>query len=268
MIRRLLALAALPAMLCSAAPALAEGNPDQDFRQIAARETFALKADRAYLLLRIDTDLFAFSADIMRVPGADEIASYQAARSAAYSKAGAKAGPLESFNFKYEGRPNLFAIMPGKAIASSGKIKTTLVEVVPGDYVVYGLGMREYLYECFCLGTVGFTAEAGKITDLGTLLTAKAWQPSPIPELKDETGLGRSADMDLGLFAVAVRRAEAGIPLPPGINPALVQPASFHAVASFVEPNTTLINRLAAMPEVLSYENGRIVDAKSGRKLD
>ena len=255
-------------MLGFAAPALAKSKTEGEFRMIRAGEPLQLRADRAYVLMRIDIDLFKFSANLLRVPDESEIAAYEEARKAAHATAGKKAAPLETFDFDYDGRPNFYALQPGKAIASAGKVNTVVAELSPGDYVVYGLGMGNYLWECLCLGTVGFTAEAGKVTDLGTLLTAKAWAPSPIPELRDEVALGRSAVMDYGLFAVGIRPAAAGAPLPPGLDPALVTQATFRAIGPFVEPNTMLINRLAAMPGVLSYKEGRVVDVKTGTVLD
>ena len=52
------------------------------------------------------------------------------------------------------------------------------------------------------------------------------------------------------------------------LDPALVTQATFRAIGPFVEPNTLLINRLAAMPGVLSYKEGRVVDMKTGTVLD
>ena len=52
---------------------------------------------------------------------------------------------------------------------------------------------------------VRFTVKAGEVADLGSLLVAKAWEPSPLPELAGEVDLGRSAVMDYGLFAVGLR---------------------------------------------------------------
>lgn len=255
-------------LLGFAGPALAKSKNEGDFRLIRADEPLTVRADKAYVLLRIDIDLFKFSAHLVRVPDAAEIAAYEAARKIAYDKAGKNPGPLETFAFDYDGPPNFFALQPGKAISAAGKINTVVAELSPGEYIVYGLGMANILHECFCLGTVGFTAEAGKVTDLGTLLTAKAWAPSPIPELQGEVDLGRSAVMDYGLFAAAIRPSAAGAPLPPGLDPALVKPAAFRAIGPYVEPNTLLINRLAAMPGVLAYKEGWVVDVKTGGMLD
>lgn len=267
MIRRLMPLIACAAALGAAAPAIAKDEFASEFRQIRAGEPIVLRADRAYVLLRMDTDLSKFSAHIMRVPDEAELLAYDEARKQAHAKAGKKAGPIESFSFEYEGRPNYFALVPGKPVATGVKMATVLAEISPGDYVFYGIGTNAFLHQCFCLGTVGFKAEAGRVVDLGTLLVAKAWQPSPIPELKDEANLGRSAVMDYGLFAAALRPAAADAPLPTGVERAKAGPARFRAVGPFIEPNALLITRLAAVPGVLAYEEGKVIDVATGEEM-
>lgn len=269
--RRWLIAAAL-AFGCLGAPLQAKTDPAAaEFRQFRAGEPIALRPDRAYVLLRLDTDLSKFTAIIMRVPGDDEMAAYAAARQEAYAervaRRGDKAGPIESFVFAYEGRPNLFALNPGRSLVTIDKHATVLAELTPGDYVFYGEGYGSFLYECFCLGTVGFTLRPGEVADMGTMLVAKAWEPSPHPELAGEVDLGRSAMMDYGLFAVALRPARPADWMPPGLDAARVTPARFRAVGPFVETNTVLINRLAPMPGVLAYDQGKVIDVATGAEV-
>ncbi len=266
--------------------ALARAGQDRtkgEFRQFKAGEMIELRADRAYILLRLDTDLSKFGADILRVPQAAEIAGYEAAKRKEYDAALAKAqaklakNPKDKsvekfpsyadFSFAYEGRPNLFELTPHKSLLTVAKLVTVLAEVTPGEYVIYGEGYAGFLYQCFCLGTVGFTAKPGAVTDLGTMLFAKAWEPSPIPELAGEVDLGRSAVMDYGLFAVALRPASTGDAQPPGVDTAKIIKAQFQAVGPFVETNTVQINRLAAMPGVLGYREGRVIDERRGNEV-
>lgn len=272
MIRRLLI--ALSAMLvCAfAAPAIA-GNPraDAEFRPIREKDPLTLRADRGYVLLRNDTDLSKFTLNILRVPSAAEMADYDAAKREAFdklkAKKGDKAGRIEDFLFDYQGRPNFFELNPGKRVAMVGKVAMILAELTPGDYIVYGTGYGGYTYQCLCLGTVRFTVKAGEVTDLGSLLVAKAWEPSPLPELAGEVDLGRSAVIDYGLFAVGLRPRQAGDWMPPGIDPARIIPAELHAIGPFVDTNTVLINRLAAIPGVLGYDQGRVIDLRTGKEL-
>jgi hypothetical protein len=248
-------------LLLLALPATAADRYQGQFRQLGKGEVLQIRPDRAYVLLRIDTSYSKFNADLLRLPSPAELAAYDAARVAAHAKAGAKAGPIENFAFEHDAPPNLLELAATRPLAMDGKLAIVVAEVMPGDYVFYGEGYAGFLYECFCLGTVGFPLKAGVVTDLGTMLVAKASAPSPIPELAGEVDLGPSASMDYMLFAVALRPARPGDVVPPGIS---VQPARLHAVGPFVEANTMLINRLAPIPGVLAYDRGKVMDVASG----
>ncbi len=267
-------------LVCAALPA---GAADKGIRQFKAGEPITLRAEKAYVLLGLDTDLSKFDAVILRVPDRLEIAEYETAKQKAYDaamvvakgklarnpkdKAVERLGSYADFRFNYDKSQNLLSIRPNTALTNLNKVSTVLAEITPGDYVVYGEGYASFIYQCFCLGTVGFTAKAGKVTDLGTMLFAKAWEPSPIPELAGEVDLGKSAVMDYGLFAVALRPAKSGSTMPPGLDPASVHPAALRAIGPFVETNVVLINRLAAIPGVLAYDQGRVIDVPSGKAL-
>ena len=255
---------ALCILIIVAAP-LGARSADDDFRQFRAKDQIELRPDKAYLLLRMDTDLYKFHLHVLRIPSDQEVDDFFEARREAFEKAGAR-GSIENFPFNYQGKSNFFDLDPKKYISKAGKIANVLAEVDPGDYVVYGMGYNEYLHQCFCLGTVGFEAKAGEITDLGTMITAKAWEPSDIPELAGETGLGKGAMVDFGLFAVAL--------VPSGensqfarLNSSKIEPADFHAVGPYTEPNSATINRLAPMPGVLAYRQGRVIDEATGKEL-
>lgn len=259
------ALAAL-LLIALAPPLAAKTATADDFRQIKAGEPVQLRPDRAYLLLRFDTSLSKFSADVLRVPSVAELDAYDAAKRAAHAKAGPKAGPIDAFKFDYRGPANLYELSPRKPIASAGKIATVIAEISPGDYVLYGEGFAGFLYQCFCLGTVGFTAPAGQITDLGTMIVDYAAKSSAHPELAGETDLGPSASMDYALFAVALRPARPADGVPPGVDRAKIATARLRAIGPFVEPNTQLVNRLAPIPGVLAYREGRVIDVASGEE--
>lgn len=262
---RMLATALVAAMTGVGALARAEADA-RDFRQIRSGEVASIRSDRAYLLLRIDTAVSHFSADVLRVPDAAEIAAYQVAKRAAHAKAGKRAGPIESFSFDYKGRANLYELASLKPFAKQGDQATVLAEVPPGRYIVYGHGIRGNLVQCLCLGTVGFDAKAGEVADLGTALFGRASKPSPHPELAGEVDLGPSAGTDYVLFAMALRPAGAGAggAVPAGLDAARVKPARLHAVGPFVEPDTLLINRLAPIAGVLAYDGGRVIDVRTG----
>ena len=261
---RSLLLPVLIALGALATPLRAEPDATGEFRQIRAGEALQLRSDRAYLLLRVDTSHGKFSGFILRVPGRSEVEAYETAKRAAHARAGAKAGPLETFVFDYPGRPNFFALSPKKPLASAGEVATVLAEVTPGDYVFYGEGFGGYLWECFCLGTVGFAAPSGQVTDLGTMIVDNASKPSAFPELAGEAGLGPSASMDYTLWAVALRPPRAQDSLSGGLDPTKVVPARFRAIGPWIESNTLFVTRLAPIPGVLAYDEGRVIDVATG----
>lgn len=263
MMARSLLILALASLSGLAAPLRAQTQA-ADFRQIRNPQDLTVRPDRAYLLLRMDTSIGKFSAALLRVPGQDELAAYEAAKRSAHAKAGAKAGPLENFTFAYKGRSNLFDLASSKPVAKNGRSAIVLAEVTPGDYVLYGQGFNEHLYQCYCLGTVGFSAPAGQITDLGTMLFAFASRPSEVPELAGEVNLGPSAFMDYALWAAALRPQLEGQAMPAGVEVTRVHPARLRAIGPFFEPNTLLVNRLAPIPGVLAYDKGRVIDVASG----
>lgn len=256
-------IAALLAGLVSL-PAFAASSSD-DFRSFRAGEAIVIRPDRAYLLIRIDRRGTTQDPVILREPTAAELSRYEAAKSAAFAKRGSK-GSIDSFVFDYDGPSNLFMLAHGKSVSSDKNQATVLVEVQPGDYVLYGQGFGKVLFQCHCLGTVGFTASPGMVTDLGTYLSDDASKASVYPELASETNIGPTARMDYVLFVGGLVPANASQPLPPGLDHGVVRAAQFHAVGPFVDPNVMHINRLAPIPGVLRYYGGKVIDVASGKE--
>lgn len=255
-------------MISAVAPHVrAEVAPGSDVHLFRSKESPQLRTDKAYVLVRFDTTLSPFAVDLLRLPDQQELNEYETAKIAAHAKAGPKAPPIEAFAFTYAGRPNLYELTSQKWFAQDAKIKTVLAEVPPGDYVLYGQGIGGVMVQCFCLGTVGFPLPAGRITDLGTMLLDYADRPSAIPELAGETNLGPSARSDYVLLAVGLRPLRGGEGIPSNLAATDIVPPRLHAVGSFVEPNTYLINRLAPIPGVLAYDAGHVIDVPSGKRL-
>ena len=245
-----------------ATPAAARDTSDL-LRPIRAGEAVTIRPDKAYLLVRIGLRGTTQDPVILREPGAAETQRYEAARAAAFAAKGSK-GELAAFRFDYDGPPNLFILPHGKAIVRDKSEAIVLAEVQPGNYVVYGQGFGKILFQCHCLGTVGFAAPPGIVTDLGTYLSDKAHSQSVYPEL--ETNLGPTAKMDFLLFAGGLVPPRAGAALPPGVDPSRVRPATLRAVGPFVDPNVMHINRLAPIPGVLGYDGGRVIDVATGKE--
>jgi hypothetical protein len=282
-------------LLLASIAGAASPKPPDEFVEIKAGAAITIRPDRAYLLFRTnskETRIFVgLSPVFLRVPTAEEMETYEAAKRSAFAKAEpdlkrrrellvaqkaeaqrtgrgfAKAVPpvpsVENFNFVYDGIRNIHGVSLGRALEKPADGRVMLIEAVPGNYVLYGWGAADSLHTCLCLGTVSFSAEAGRITDLGTLFVGAASDPSPIPELKPVTGLGPGVNGHVVLWASAIRPADASTPIPSVLSGKPIVPADYRATGKFVSPFAFGINRLAPIAGVLGYEGGTVVDLVS-----
>lgn len=256
MMRTLVTLA-LTALL--ALPAQAKDWPE--WRQVKEGETVAARPDRAYLLMRLPKSSQGWVGPAwIRLPRADELEGYEAAKRKAFAKAGAKAGDYQTFAFDTGKMNNIYGLDLGKGFANLGTTRTFLVEVEPGTYVLAGVANHRAMWQCFCLGTVELQAKAGVVTDLGTILMERADRPSSEPELASVTGLGSMARIDYQLFAGGIRP---GIFPVAGITTIPVVAAPYRASAPFVIRSALLPNFLAPLPGVLEYRRGEVFDVKA-----
>ncbi len=256
----------MAALLALVVPAAAHAQDGPAFQHFRAGAAITLAPDKAYFLIRMPEESVSTKLQpvFLRKPSAAELAAYREAKLAAHSKAGKDAGPIASFDFEYTAATNLFQIENGKFLAKEGNDRLFLIAAEPGDYVFYGAGFNKFLWQCNCMGTVSFTAEAGKITDLGAILITLAWKPSGFPELAEDTGLGPKMRQDYAMFAVGVRlgTGKSGLAQLASLP---VQPAEYHAVGAFREPARLLANRLAPIPGVLGYDKGAVIDLRTGK---
>jgi len=263
--RTLITFLAFAALSLCYQPARAKSN---DYvRMIEAGEPINITSDKAYALVRLQSHLKLFNIIIMRIPSDDEMAGYEAAKSAAYAKSGRKAGGLDKFDFTYDGVPNLFSVPFKRELMELSDGRMVLAELPAGEYVLYGEGFSGFLVQCFCLGTVRFTLKPGVVTDLGTIALDYAWSPATIPELVPVSGQGVAAKMDYAVMAVGLRPTREGDVLPPGLIRSQIETAGFHAVGPFVDSETQLISQLAPVAGVLAYDNGQVVDVATGKVL-
>lgn len=290
--------AALVALLTAPAPLPQKsGEPPAMLVEIREGQPVQIKADRAYLLFRIHRPkgVPSFEPVFLRKPTQTELREYRDARAEAFEAARPKliqerekvlrrraeqeaqgrkpSGPvppeptLETFPFFNPKVANLAGIRHNFSLVKGEPDSLYLIEADPGDYALYGAswGMGyQALAVCWCLGTVGFEAKAGVVSDLGTMFFDGAKFRSSIPELKDETGFGPSSDTPMILIAGTVRPERRGGALPASLSGAKVEPADYRAVGSFVDLNNGGVNRLGPVPGVLDYARGKPVDVKSG----
>ncbi len=234
----------------------------------------SLRADTAYLLLRTSTaksGMFPIQHVLLRIPSDDELAAYRTAKKRAYDTAQpeltkkAKDGTVPSideFAFDYDGKANTFVVDSGKFL-EDGPMRTLLLEVPPGDYVLYGITLgNRGLVACNCLGTVRFGARAGVISDIGAVYADKVHKPSPVPHLEDNLG---ASMFQYGLIlGQALVPPDGKVPPPAVLAGLTIEPAHFDIVEQFYEPGAPWINRLAPISGLLGYNRGRPVDLRTG----
>jgi hypothetical protein len=294
--RLLLALA----LLALPAPAAGQGR---EMVEIEAGDPVSIRADRAYILFRTirPEGVPSIEPVFLRVPTDADMARYRAAKREAYARAepalirrhqeqlrrareAAAEGrrpsrpvdpppSLETFAFAGAGPANLQNIEDGRALVRGRPESVFLVEVVPGDYVLYGAtfgsgALTDALHACMCLGTVGFSAPAGVVTDLGHFLGDMVHRVSPIPELRAESGFGPSSNAYIAPIGATVRPAGPGTGVPDLLRGATVRAADYRAVGKFFDPRAMTVNRLVPVPGILAYEGGRVIDVRSGREAE
>lgn len=292
-------LSALLALLSAATPAVTQ-SPDAHapmLVEIVEGQPVTIRQDRAYLLFRIHRPkgVPSFEPVFLRKPTATELEAYRVAKAKAFEEARPKLiderekalrrraeqesqgrkpsglvplePTLDTFQYFYPAVANLAGIRHNFPLAKGASDNLYLIEAVPGDYVLYGTswGMGpQGLAVCWCLGTVGFKAKAGVVSDLGTMFFDTAKFRSKIPELKDETGFGPSSDTPWFLIGGTVRPDRRDGALPAALAGIPVSPAEYHAVGSFVDLNNGGINRLGPVAGILDYVWGRPIDVKTG----
>jgi hypothetical protein len=298
---RKLSIVALLMLACLPATAQAADKKARDFVPVQAGSSGSVKLDRAYILFRTKRSLAraAIAPVLMRVPTGEEMTRYDVARAQAFAQAAPKlrearakilarkasteaAGKpfedavppepmLDNFEFTWDEAVNIENADLGKPYLKGAAEQAYLIELRPGDYVVYGASfggiLRPGLHVCFCLGTVGFTAKAGEITDLGYWLSDVVKMRSNIPELAAESNFGPSSDPFLVLIGGTVVPATSGLAVPAGIPAAAVKTAQYGAIGRYFNPGTMGLNRLVAVPGVLGYDRGKVIDLRTGQTV-
>jgi len=281
-------------------PTAAVGQAQPELVEIRQGQPIRIRPDRAYILLRISRPegVDKFDPVFLRVPTAAEMAGWEAARREAFARAepalvrrreqqlarnrlpsAERSGPpvqvdpvpsVENFRFEYGFVANLNRVNADRALVSGRPESTYLVEAAPGEYVLYGIYFHigePWVHTCLCLGTVGFSLQPGMVTDLGTFLADRIDDVSVIPELRAESGYGPSIRGVIWNFGAAIRPPTADTPRPQFPDGTTVRLADYHAVGKFFEPMAMGINRLVPIPGVLAYDNGRVIDVRSGQAV-
>lgn len=273
----------LAAALLMIVPGMAAAQAVKDKPQVA------LDASTAYVMYR---SAAAAPLELVRDATPEDIAAYQAKRTKAFEKAHRKY--LNLLN-DWQGRADLhrgnatFAdpgpqpVEPSEANFAFAPIELDLIvamgpmdrfskangesvylQAVPaGNYRVYGPITFDSdagtVGVCMCMGTVQFRAEVGMITNLGALRFPFL---EAIKQAKSSGGVRPRTALDLpdGKTSMMIEPAVAGAPVDSRIGHYPVKPATYRPAGKMPNWYGIEVDRLSAMPEVISYDRDRIVD--------
>jgi len=116
------------------------------------------------------------------------------------------------------------------------------------------------------MGTVGFEAKPGVVTDLGFVLAARLDLPSSVPELTEMTG--RKYHMTLPFASVmGVRPFQSDMPVPNQLRNFTRVPAAYYPVGKLPNLFGDLISRMAPVPGILAYDGDHVIDPKTGQRV-
>ena len=163
----------------------------------------------------------------------------------------------ENFAFAPPETDNFVGVTRGPQFTRVGDDVTYLIAVDPGSYLFYGPVIRvgaQAVGFCMCMGSLRFTAEAGRIYDLGEIRIADG-----------EVFAARTQHPDAARTPTAVIHPyETSMSRPDRLNGLPVAAAEWRAADKVPNFFGVLIDRHPAMEGVLRYERDRVIDARTG----
>ncbi|MBN8502173.1 MAG: hypothetical protein J0M19_13655 [Sphingomonadales bacterium] len=212
------ALTSVAAMLMVLSPARAT--------EVLTSVPTVLAADRAYILVRIGE----------RVPGAWNqlmLSPYDEMAEDLRGRGRAKGNPLPS------GADDRVLIGPGKPLGEESHVRTYLIAITPGRYVLSNSATT-----CFCLGSFQFEAAAGQITDMGTIYIGAENGSSPWAVLARLRSAPDIEDLPYAVAdAMAVYPWKEGMTVPASLVTLPRQPATYRAAPRLGNHFGKLLNR-------------------------
>jgi hypothetical protein len=281
--KRQLALFAAAAALSVAAYAKEEAYVFVETKPVKDAKVVKLEPTKAYVLLRTPN---AMPVHFTKLPSPEDQVAYDKLADEAFVKAQkdyAKAlkryqadlvtakkikgtklpkEPVEptreTFQYQSFGQVANFTVGAFNRFYSEKGDSAYLQAVTPGKYRIFGqvdplLGMGV----CYCMGSVTFDVEAGKITDLGTL--------GPDPDNLDPPEKGDSSSPRFAAYAMALTPADDKTPVDSRIASFPRVSANFKAAGKTANYMGIGISRLPKIAGVLDYERDRIVDLKAAK---
>jgi hypothetical protein len=275
-------------------PAAATAKPAFS-QQFKATAPISVDPARAYLLVRSPASL---DIKLLRVARPDEVAAYQVERAAALELARGKyfkklasynqdakawnaytpddrarlpkpERPVEptddNFAFKALESDKFVTVWGGRIFDKAAQAR--LIAVDPGTYRLYGQIFEgtngSSIGFCLCMGSVQFDAAPGRITDLGSI-------HYPLNEaLRDKVepswnGLTKGKG---GLTAMRVEPMGATDPVPASLAALPRDAAVYRAAGKIDNFFGVMIERLTALPGVLSYKRDQVIDERAGTAI-
>ena len=254
--------------------------------------TVQLDPNAAYILLRSPNPV---PVNLFRIATPEEIAAYKARRAEKLARAHAKWAkahdiwkkdmadwrkspgtyrhpgdePIEptdaSLNYPALDQENLLGFGPLNRFAKEkGGTSTYLQRVWPGRYVVYGSvlvnpngGAAGF---CVCMGTIAFDARPGEIVDVG-LVKASALDALTYPNMLDKAEPAEVAGLrDGSITMMRWTLPNATLPIDPRLSGYKIVPASFKPAGPVPNYYGVQVDRMTAIPGLLSYDRDKIVD--------
>jgi hypothetical protein len=162
----------------------------------------------------------------------------------------------ETFQYKAFGQVANFTVGAFNRFYSEKGESAYLQAVTPGIYRIYGqtdplLGMGV----CYCMGSVTFAVEVGKITDLGTMGVDPA-NAGPAEK-------GDSSSPLVAAYTLALTPANELTPVDPRITSYPRVKANFTAAAKGANYMGIAISRIPPIAGVISYKRDQIIDEKA-----
>ncbi len=264
---------AVPAAAKTKPPVFVEAAPVKD------RKDVKLDPAKAYVMLRMSG---AQPMHFTRIPAADEKIVYDKLKADAFvearedyvkkaarykrdleqsiklktSKPKPVIEPTEA-NFQFPSFGQMAKFTTGPLMRFSKNDDSTFLHAVtPGTYRLYGqVDPLMGLGVCYCMGSVTFEAEAGKITDLGTMDFDLANM--------GEAEKGDSSSPRTFAYAMALLPPNSSTPVDPRIASFPRAAANFRAAGKVTNYMGIAVSRLPAMRGVTSYNRDKIVDEKA-----
>ncbi len=172
----------------------------------------------------------------------------------------------DQFVFEYKPVTNVYGVAARKEYRKTNYGRDMFFKLMPGNYVLYDVGGV-----CMCLGSVQFQVKAGQITDLGMIISDivdRDGAVSPYEELEEVTknhGIYRTG---FAYTASAIRPYTPDMDFPAELATFARSGAEYRAKGKMVMYFSTMLDRLTAMPGVLSYRGDKVVDERTGQVLD